>query len=227
MMLRSWDKLPETMKNDKVRPYYDILKKHTVSLIVKRLFDVVMSLLLIVILSPIMLVIALWIKCDSKGPVFFRQERVTTYGKVFRIFKFRTMCDHAEEKGTLVTVGQDVRITKVGEKIRHVRLDELPQLFNVLVGDMSFVGTRPEVKKYVDAYTNEMMATLLLPAGITSVASIKYKDEDTILEKALDPDEAYVKEILPGKMAYNLESIKEFSVWSDVKTMLSTVKAVM
>lgn len=226
MILRSWDKLPENMRNDKVKPYYDALKKHTFGLILKRIFDIIMSLLLIILLSPVMIVIAIWIKCDSKGPVFFRQERVTTYGKVFRIFKFRTMCDHAEEKGTLVTVGEDSRITHVGEKIRHVRLDELPQLFNVIVGDMTFVGTRPEVVKYVNAYSEEMMATLLLPAGITSRASIQYKDEDEILEKASDPDVAYIEEVLPGKMKYNLESIKDFSVFNEIKTMADTLKAV-
>lgn len=227
MMLRSWDRLPEYMKNDKVKPYYDILKKRTVSLILKRLFDIVMSLLLLIILSPVFIVVAIWIKLDSKGPVFFRQERVTTYGKRFRIFKFRTMVSDAEKKGTLVTVGNDARITRVGEKIRHVRLDEIPQLINVLCGDMTFVGTRPEVVKYVNCYTDEMYATLLLPAGITSVASIQYKDEDEILEKANDPDEAYIHEVLPDKMKYNLDSIKNFSILNEIKTMANTIKAVL
>ena len=203
MILRSWDKLPEYMRNDKVKPYYELLKKRTGSLIMKRIFDIVMSLLLLVILFPVFLVVSIWIKLDSKGPVFFRQVRVTTYGKQFRIFKFRTMCENAEKKGSLVTVGNDSRITKVGEKIRHCRLDEIPQLLNVLAGDMTFVGTRPEVVKYVNAYSDEMYATLLLPAGITSVASIQYKDEDEILSKAEDPDDAYIHEVLPDKMKYN------------------------
>lgn len=227
MILRSWDKLPEYMRNDKVRPYYELLKKRTGSLIMKRIFDIVMSLLLLMILSPVFLVVSIWIKLDSKGPVFFRQVRVTTYGKQFRIFKFRTMCENAEKKGSLVTVGNDSRITKVGEKIRHCRLDEIPQLLNVLAGDMTFVGTRPEVVKYVNAYSDEMYATLLLPAGITSVASIQYKDEDEILSKAEDPDDAYIHEVLPDKMKYNLASIENFSFLNEIKTMANTLKAVI
>ena len=179
------------------------------------------------ILSPVFLAVSIWIKLDSKGPVFFRQVRVTTYGKQFRIFKFRTMCENAEKKGSLVTVGNDSRITKVGEKIRHCRLDEIPQLLNVLAGDMTFVGTRPEVVKYVNAYSDEMYATLLLPAGITSVASIQYKDEDEILSKAKDPDDAYIHEVLPGKMKYNLASIENFSFLNEIKTMANTLKAVI
>lgn len=227
MILRSWDKLPEYMRNDKVKPYYELLKKRTGSLIMKRIFDIVMSLLLLMILSPVFLVVSIWIKLDSKGPVFFRQVRVTTYGKQFRIFKFRTMCENAEKKGSLVTVGNDSRITKVGEKIRHCRLDEIPQLLNVLAGDMTFVGTRPEVVKYVNAYSDEMYATLLLPAGITSVASIQYKDEDEILPKAKDPDDAYIHEVLPDKMKYNLASIENFSFLNEIKTMVNTLKAVI
>lgn len=227
MILRSWDKLPEYMRNDKVKPYYELLKKRTGSLIMKRIFDIVMSLLLLMILSPVFLVVSIWIKLDSKGPVFFRQVRVTTYGKQFRIFKFRTMCENAEKKGSLVTVGNDSRITKVGKKIRHCRLDEIPQLLNVLAGDMTFVGTRPEVVKYVNAYSDEMYATLLLPAGITSVASIQYKDEDEILSKAKDPDDAYIHEVLPDKMKYNLASIENFSFLNEIKTMANTLKAVI
>ena len=227
MILRSWDKLPEYMRNDKVKPYYELLKKRTGSLIMKRIFDIVMSLLLLMILSPVFLVVSIWIKLDSKGPVFFRQVRVTTYGKQFRIFKFRTMCENAEKKGSLVTVGNDSRITKVGEKIRHCRLDEIPQLLNVLAGDMTFVGTRPEVVKYVNAYSDEMYATLLLPAGITSVASIQYKNEDEILSKAKDPDDAYIHEVLPDKMKYNLASIENFSFLNEIKTMANTLKAVI
>ncbi len=227
MILRSWDKLPKYMRNDKVKPYYELLNKRTCSLIMKRIFDIVMSLLLLMILSPVFLVVSIWIKLDSKGPVFFRQVRVTTYGKQFRIFKFRTMCENAEKKGSLVTVGNDSRITKVGEKIRHCRLDEIPQLLNVLAGDMTFVGTRPEVVKYVNAYSDEMYATLLLPAGITSVASIQYKDEDEILSKAKDPDDAYIHEVLPDKMKYNLASIENFSFLNEIKIMANTLKAVI
>ncbi len=227
MILKKWEQLPKYMQNEAVRPYYEILKKHSFSLVLKRIFDIIMSLILLILLSPVFLIVSIWIKLDSEGPVFFRQERVTTYGKKFRIFKFRTMCNHAEKKGTLVTVGNDARITKVGEKIRHCRLDEIPQLLNVLVGDMTFVGTRPEVVKYVNAYTDEMYATLLLPAGITSVASIQYKDEDEILSSASDPDEAYIHEVLPDKMKYNLQSIREFSFINEIKTMVNTIRAVL
>lgn len=185
-----------------------------------------MSLLLLLVLSPVFLVLAIWIRTDSRGPVFYRQERVTQYGRIFRIFKFRTMVVNADQKGTLVTVGNDARITKVGEKIRHVRLDEIPQLINILKGDMTFVGTRPEVERYVKQYTDEMNATLLLPAGVTSEASIRYKDEDEILAKAEDPDKAYVQDVLPAKMKYNLEAMKNFSLSSEIKTMARTVKAV-
>lgn len=227
MILRSWDRLPEFMKTEEVRPYYDILQKHRFSLIWKRLFDIIMSLLLLILLSPVFLILAIWIKTDSKGPVFYRQERVTRYGRIFRIFKFRTMVVNADQKGTLVTVGNDSRITKVGEKIRHVRLDEIPQLINILKGDMTFVGTRPEVSRYVKQYTSEMNATLLLPAGVTSEASIQYKDEDEILAKAEDPDKAYVQDVLPAKMKYNLDAIKNFSLMSEIRTMARTVKAVV
>ena len=227
MILRSWDKLPEYMRNDKVKPYYELLKKRTGSLIMKRIFDIVMSLLLLMILSPVFLVVSIWIKLDSKGPVFFRQVRVTTYGKQFLIFKFRTMCENAEKKGSLVTVGNDSRITKVGEKIRHCRLDEIPQLLNVLAGDMTFVGTRPEVVKYVNAYSDEMYVTLLLPAGITSRASVCYKDEGEMLEHVEDVDYAYIHEVLPEKMSYNLEDLRKYSLWRDFMTMFMTVFAVL
>ena len=181
MLLRKWKDIPEFMKNEEVRKYYDILNKKRFSLILKRFFDIVMSMILLLILSPIFLVLAIWIKIDSQGPVFYRQERVTQYGKIFRIFKFRTMISNADQIGALVTTQNDTRITKVGEKIRKCRLDEIPQLINILIGDMSFVGTRPEVRKYVDAYTDEMKATLLLPAGVTSSASISYRDEDEVI----------------------------------------------
>ena len=173
MLLKKWDMLPAFMQTESVREYYDILSHKKISLVVKRLFDIVASFVLLIILSPFMLTIALLIKADSHGPVFFRQERVTQYGRTFRIFKFRTMVDGADRKGSLVTVGNDSRITRMGQLLRKIRLDELPQLINVLTGDMTFVGTRPEVRKYVEAYTDEINATLLLPAGITSRASIR------------------------------------------------------
>lgn len=226
MILRKWDNLPDSIRTEEVRPYYDILKRHTFGLILKRCFDVIMSLLLLIILSPVFLVLAVWIKIDSQGPVFFRQVRITQYGREFRIFKFRTMVNDAEKKGSLVTTLQDARITNVGKKIRHVRLDEIPQLINVLIGDMTFVGTRPEVPKYVASYTKEMWATLLLPAGVTSEASIEYKDEDDLISDAKNPDETYIKVVLPQKMNYNLDAIRFFSLKSEIKTLGRTLKAV-
>ena len=225
--MKKWSELPQNMQSDAVREYYDILNSKTVSLILKRLFDIIVSSVLIVICSPIMLILAICIKIDSKGPVMFRQRRVTTYNRVFRIFKFRTMVNDAEKKGTQVTTNNDPRVTKVGKLIRGCRLDELPQLFNVFLGDMTFVGTRPEVEKYVAAYTAEMMATLLLPAGIPSVASIKYKDEERLLEAAENTDEVYINEVLPEKMKYNLEALKNFSFFGDIKIMFQTVFAVL
>lgn len=226
-MLKKWESLPEEMKIPEIRPYYDALKKKGFSLFLKRVFDVVVSLLMLLLLSPVFLVLAIAIKIDSKGPVFYRQTRVTQYGKKFRIFKFRTMVQNADKIGAQVTVNNDARITRVGKFIRRCRLDEICQLIDVLRGTMTFVGTRPEVEKYVERYTPEMLATLLLPAGVTSEASIFYKDEDRLLEGALDVDETYVNEVLPDKMYYNLKAIKEFGFWRDIKIMFMTVFAVL
>lgn len=226
MQFRDWDDIPEFMQNEAVRKYYDILQKRRFSLVLKRFFDIVLSIFMIIIFIPVFVVISVWIKTDSEGPVFYRQERITQYGKIFRIFKFRTMVINADKIGTLVTAQNDIRITKVGRKIRKIRLDEIPQLFNILIGDMSFVGTRPEVKKYVDVYTDEMKATLLLPAGVTSMASIAYKDEDNVLKAAVDVDEVYRKEILPKKMDWNLDEIRKFSLFHEIKIMLKTVISV-
>jgi len=226
MRLRQWDSLPEFMKSDEVKVYYDILSKKQLQLGFKRAFDVIVAVIMLIILAIPMLIIAVMIKLDSPGPVFYRQERVTTYGKRFRIHKFRTMVNNADKIGTAVTVGGDARITKVGNKLRNMRLDELPQLLDVLSGNMSFVGTRPEATKYVKQYTNEMNATLLLPAGITSEASIRYKDEASLLDAADDVDKVYVEEVLPEKMKYNLQSIREFSFWGEIATMFRTVFAV-
>ena len=227
MRLKEWETLPEYMRNEQVKIYYDTLSKRTCSLFLKRLFDIVVSAIMLILLSPIFLLLAIWIKLDSAGPVFFRQVRITQYGREFRIFKFRTMVNNAEKIGSQVTVGNDSRITKVGMKIRKLRLDELPQLINVLIGDMSFVGTRPEVKKYVDAYTDEMYATLLLPAGITSEASIHYKDEDELLADADDVDKVYIEQVLPGKMKFNLEAVQKFNFAGEIATMFRTVVAVV
>ena len=226
-MLKKFSDLPKFMQNDDVKKYYDILHKKRFGLFIKRAFDIVISLILLIILSPLLLIISLLIKVDSKGPVFYRQSRITKYGKEFRIFKFRTMIVGADKRGSLVTLKDDDRITRVGNKIRKIRLDELPQLLNVFIGDMSFVGTRPEVKKYVDCYSDEMRATLLMPAGITSDASIMYKDEDKVIEKYLKNgekvDDIYVKRILPEKMKYNLDYIKKFNVFRDLKICINTV----
>lgn len=226
-MLREWNQLPEYMQTDAVRPYYDQLKKKEFSLFLKRIFDIVVSLVLIVLLSPLLLVLSILIVLDSKGGVFYRQERVTQYGRKFRIFKFRTMVADADKIGTQVTVSNDSRITRVGAVIRKYRLDEIPQLFNILLGDMSLVGTRPESTHYVKHYAPEMFATLLLPAGVTSEASIKYKDEAELLNKADDVDKVYIEKVLPGKMKYNLESISNFSFIKEIGIMFKTVLAVM
>ncbi len=225
--MKKWTDLPEYMQIDEVREYYDVLSKRGVSLVVKRLFDIVVSFILIILFAIPMFVIGIMIATDSPGGVFYRQERVTTYGRHFRIFKFRTMVSGADKVGAHVTTSNDARVTRIGEKLRGVRLDELPQLFNVLLGDMTFVGTRPEAVRYVEHYTGAMWATLLMPAGITSEASILYKDEAELLDSADDADRVYVEQVLPAKMEYNLKSLKEFSFWSDLRTMVRTVGAVL
>lgn len=227
MRMISWEKLPPQMQTEAVKPYYEILQKKQIGLIFKRSFDIVVSLIMLLILSPVFLVLAIAIKLDSKGPVFYRQVRVTQYGKEFRIFKFRTMVDNADKIGSQVTVGGDSRITRVGKVIRECRLDEIGQLLNILGGSMTFVGTRPEVPKYVEKYTPEMWATLLLPAGVTSEASIRYKDEAALLDAAEDVDATYIQDVLPGKMKYNWRSIQEYSFFKDIETMFQTVFAVV
>ena len=227
MILKKWEELPENLRTDAVRPYYDLLAKRRGSLALKRCFDVVVSAMMLLVLAPVFLVLAIAIKLDSPGPVFYRQVRVTQYGKEFRIFKFRSMVSDADKRGSLVTVSGDIRITRVGHFIRNCRLDELCQLIDIFRGTMTFVGTRPEVPKYVAAYTPEMMATLLLPAGVTSEASILYKDEAELLDAADDVDAVYIRDVLPGKMKYNLDALKNFSFFSDIATMFQTVFAVL
>ena len=226
-MLRKWDDLPEFMKTPEVRPYWEILNKKKGQLLLKRLFDFIVSIILLIILAIPMGIIAVLIKRDSVGPIFYRQERVTTYGRHFRIHKFRTMVSNADRIGTAVTVGNDSRITRVGARLRGHRLDELPQVLDVIVGDMSFVGTRPEAVKYVEQYQPEFNATLLMPAGITSEASIRYKDEDKLLNTADDVDRVYIDKILPEKMKWNLESIRRFRFLREILTMFRTVLAVL
>ncbi|MEE1057299.1 MAG: sugar transferase [Acutalibacteraceae bacterium] len=227
MFLCQWDKLPDYMRNSEVREYYDILSKKKVSLFLKRVMDIIVSAILIIILLIPMLVIAIMVKCDSRGPILFKQIRVTTNGRKFKILKFRTMVDNAEQMGGLITEANDKRITKLGEKIRKYRLDELPQVFNVFVGDMSFVGTRPEVVKYVDQYSPDMYATLLTPAGITSMASITYKDNDEFFTDPALVDKNYIEIILPEKMKLNLDYYRKFNVFYDIKIMFKTVGSVL
>lgn len=225
-MIKKFEDLPEEMQIPEIKVYYDVLSKKKVSLFFKRFFDVVVSLLLLILLSPIILILAIAIKIDSPGPVFFRQVRVTTYGKKFRIHKFRSMCDGADKKGSLVTTKNDMRVTRVGKIVRKCRLDEIAQLLDVLSGNMTFVGVRPEVEKYVDAYKPEWKATFLLPAGVTNLTCIYFKDEDELLKDASDPDKKYIEEILPEKMKWNLKGLKEFSFWGDIKLMFMTLFAV-
>jgi len=226
-MLKKWETLPDYMQNDEVRFYYETLQKKKVSMFLKRVMDLVGGLILLILLAIPMIVISIMIKLDSDGPVFYRQERITTYGKHFKIHKFRTMVSNADKIGSTVTVGNDSRITKVGAKLRGCRLDELPQVLDLISGNMSFVGTRPEAVKYVEQYKPEYMATLLLPAGITSEASIRYKDEAELLDASSDVDKTYIEDVLPGKMKYNLDSIKNFSFFGDIATMFRTVLAVL
>lgn len=230
MELRPWRLLPDEMRTKEVRKYYNILMKHRMWLKIKRFLDIVIAGIMLAVLIVPMGIIAAAIGLDSPGPVFFRQARVTQYGRIFRIYKFRTMVDNASRLGAAVTVDNDVRITKVGAFLRKYRMDEFPQLFNILAGDMTLVGTRPEVPKYVKMYTKEMYATLLLPAGLTSRTSIAYKDEDKLLGEAVDEestDKIYINEVLPAKMRYNLESMKNFGVSSDAAVLWDTFTSVV
>lgn len=227
MTLRKWEELPKYMQNPEVRPYWEILHKKQSQLSLKRGFDFIAALITLFILSVPIAVIAVCIKLDSKGSVFYRQERITTYGRRFRIYKFRTMVSDADKIGSSVTVSGDSRVTRIGKILRHYRLDEIPQLINVLSGDMSFVGTRPEVTKYVKKYKPEFYATLLMPAGITSEASIRYKDENTLLDAADDVDKVYIERVLPAKMVWNLESVRRFRFLREILTMFRTVAAVL
>ncbi len=227
MIITKWDNLPDNMQNEEVKKYYDIIKGKKGSLILKRLFDILASLILLIILSPLFIIFSIMIKLDSKGPIMFKQNRVTENGRIFKIFKFRTMVENADKNGSQVTVENDSRVTKIGKFLRKFRLDEIPQLINILIGDMSFVGTRPEVPKYVELYTDEMKATLLMKAGVTSLASIKFKDEEKLLQMDGNIDKIYIENILPQKMQYNLEYLKRFNFFYDIKLMFMTLFAVV
>ncbi len=221
--MKAFEKLPECFQNDGVKQYYDTLKKKSSRIFFKRVLDILLSLIMLVFLIVPIIVISIMVKASSKGPVMFRQERVTTYGRKFKILKFRTMVVNAESLGTQVTTDRDDRVTKIGRKLRKYRLDELPQIFNVLSGSMSFVGVRPEVPKYVEQYEDVYYATLLMPAGITSPASIQYKDEEKLLAECDDADKVYIEQILPEKMKYNLSYIENFGFFSDIGIMFKTV----
>lgn len=227
LVLREWNDLPDFMKVPEVLPYYKILDQKRASIVIKRVFDISMASVLLALLLLPMIGIGVLIKLDSRGPIFYRQERITAYGKRFRVHKFRTMVDRADQIGSSVTVKKDSRITKVGLVLRKYRLDELPQLLDIIGGDMSFVGTRPEVARYVKHYSPEMRATLLMPAGVTSEASIRYKDESRLLDVAEDVDTVYVEKILPAKMMWNLESIRKFGLLRELFTCIRTIIAVM
>lgn len=226
-MLRKWERIPELMRTEETLKYYNILKQKKCALFFKRIFDIVVSFIMLMALLPIFIVLSVAIKIDSKGPVFYRQIRVTQYCKTFRIYKFRTMVHNADKIGSQVTVSNDSRVTRVGRFIRKFRLDEICQLIDVLRGTMTFVGTRPEVPKYVEEYTPEMMATLLMPAGVTSLASIYYKNEAKLLDTTKDIDKVYIEKVLPAKMYYNLNAMKNFSFWGDIKILFMTVFAVL
>jgi len=222
--LKRYEDLPERFQTEALRQYYDILATKKLTLFFKRVFDFSVALILLVLLSPVFLGLALAVKFTSEGEIIFKQKRVGIYGKEFYVLKFRTMVVDAEAKGMQITVGErDPRITKIGHFLRKFRLDEFPQLINVLKGEMSFVGARPEVPYYVDFYTDEMMATLLTPPGITGTASIYFKDEAKMLEIEPDAEKCYINHILPVKMKMNLDYLKEISVWHDIKLMFKTV----
>lgn len=227
LMLSNWEQLPDKLKNDSVKKYYDLLKKKQIQLIIKRILDIIFSFLLIIICLPFLLIVSILVVIDSGFPIFYLQTRITTNCKKFKIFKFRTMVNNADKIGALVTTDNDSRITNVGKFLRNYRIDELPQLFNILFGSMSFVGTRPEVFKYVEKYSDEMLATLMLPAGVTSTASIEYKDEAELLSSTDNADETYINEILPQKMKYNLEYLENFSLKNDFVIIIKTILAVI
>ena len=188
----------------------------------KRLFDIFASGIGLLVLSPLFLVVAIWIKCDSKGPVFYKQQRVGRGNKDFWLYKFRSMRPGSDKQGLITVGGRDPRVTRSGYFIRKYKLDELPQLINVFLGDMSLVGPRPEVRKYVEMYTQEQMHVLDVRPGITDLASIRYRNENELLEQAEDPDRYYVEVIMQDKLKINLEYVAEHSFWYDIKLIFMT-----
>lgn len=193
----------------------------------KRLFDIVASGLGLICLSPLFAAVAVWIKCDSRGPVFYRQTRVGKDGRDFRLFKFRSMRPDSDKLGLITVGGHDPRVTRSGYYIRKYKLDEFPQLINVFIGDMSLVGPRPEVRKYVDLYTPEQLNVLKVRPGITSLASIRYRNENDILAAAADPDKAYVEQVMPDKLAIDLEYVDRANLWTDIRLIFSTFREII
>lgn len=196
-------------------------------MIAKRIFDLFFAVPGLICLSPFFVIASVWIKLDSEGPVFFRQERVGRFGRPFRIYKFRTMCSDAEAKGRQLTVGNDPRITRSGVWLRHYKLDELPQLINVILGNMSLVGPRPEVPRYVEEYPSAIREIVLsIPPGITDFASIEFKEESAILAGADDPERVYIEKILPIKLRYYQDYVKSQSIWLDFKLIITTLRKI-
>lgn len=227
MSVKQWQKLPAHMQNEAVKPYFDILAKKNITLFFKRFFEIIIAVIILLIISPILIIAGIAVAVTSKGPVFYLQERVGRYGKPFKIIKFRTMVVNADKLGAQITVGErDPRITRVGHILRITRIDEFPQMINILKGDMSLIGTRPEVQRYVDEYTDEMMATLLLRPGATGAASVKFSKENDMLKDKENPEEYYIKTILPEKMALNLDYTKNISIGYDFKIIGQTFACV-
>lgn len=222
--MKKWNALPDFLKVKEVEAYYVKIKRKGFSRFIKRAFDLFVAFVFFLILCVPMLIIGFLVKVTSRGPVFYRQKRIGIYGKTFGIFKFRTMIKDADKVGNLITSKNDSRITGFGKFLRKTKLDEIPQILNILAGDMSFVGTRPEVSKYVDMYTPEMRATLLMRPGVTSTASIKYRDENDMIpsDNALSEDETYMSLIVPKKMKYNLEYLTKFNLFLDMGIMFKT-----
>ena len=205
----------------------EILSKRRGRLALKRAMDIALSGAALFVLWPVFAIIALAIKVDDPGPVFYRQVRVGRGGKLFRIFKFRSMVVDADKKGLAITVGRDSRITRVGAFLRRTKLDELAQLINVFIGQMSFVGPRPEVEQYVKLYTPYQRQVLLVRPGITDYASIAYRNENDLLAGASDPQKMYIEEIMPAKLELNMKYLREISPLADIKLILATVAAVV
>ena len=205
----------------------NVLRELSVHLALKRLMDIVVSGCALAVLWPVLLLIAIAIKIDDPGPVFYRQVRVGRGGKTFRIYKFRTMVVDADKKGLAITVGRDNRITRMGAFLRKTKLDQLAQLSNVFTGEMSFVGPRPEVPKYVDMYTPYQRQVLLVRPGITDYASIAYRNENDLLAGADDPEKMYIEKIMPDKIELNMKYLREISPLADIRLILSTIVAVI